>query len=117
MKKTVNIQIEIDTDVEQTESSYTDWYSAGNMFTIKVFAEKHLGIPVHHTLAHELGHLVMHRFPSPDMENEAHAFASAFLMPAGDIRPYLQSRRIDLQLLASLKPEWRVSMQSIIMRA
>ena len=69
------------------------------------------------TLAHELGHLVMHRFPSPDMENEAHAFASAFLMPAGDIRPYLQSRRIDLQLLASLKPEWRVSMQSIIMRA
>ena len=58
MKKTVNIQIEIDTDVEQTESSYTDWYSAGNMFTIKVFAEKHLGIPVHHTLAHELGHVI-----------------------------------------------------------
>ena len=58
MKKTVNIQIEIDTDVEQTESSYTDSTSAGNMFTIKVFAEKHLGIPVHHTLAHELGHVI-----------------------------------------------------------
>ena len=28
------------------------------MFTIKVFAEKHLGIPVHHTLAHELGHVI-----------------------------------------------------------
>ena len=58
MKKTVNIQIEIDTDVEQTESSYTVSNSAGNMFTIKVFAEKHLGIPVHHTLAHELGHVI-----------------------------------------------------------
>ena len=58
MKKTVNIQIEIDTDVEQTESSYTVINSAGNMFTIKVFAEKHLGIPVHHTLAHELGHVI-----------------------------------------------------------
>ena len=69
------------------------------------------------TLAHELGHLVMHRFPSPDMENEAHALASALLMPAADIQPLLQSRRIDLPLLASLKPEWKVSMQSIIMRA
>lgn len=58
MKKTVNIQIEIDTDVEQTESSYTDSNSAGNMFTIKVFAEKRLGLPVHHTLAHELGHVI-----------------------------------------------------------
>ena len=69
------------------------------------------------TLAHELGHLVMHRFPSANMENEAHAFASALLMPASDIRPNLQARRIDLPLLAALKPEWRVSMQSIIMRA
>lgn len=69
------------------------------------------------TLAHELGHLVMHRFPSANMENEAHAFASAMFMPAADIRPLLQSRRIDLPLLASLKPEWRASMQSIIMRA
>jgi Zn-dependent peptidase ImmA (M78 family) len=69
------------------------------------------------TLAHELGHLVMHRFPSPDMENEAHAFASALLMPAGDVQPLLQARRIDLPLLASLKSEWKVSMQSIIMRA
>ena len=57
MKKTVNIQIEIDTDVEQTESSYTDSNSDGK-FTIKVFAEKRLGIPVHHTLAHELGHVI-----------------------------------------------------------
>lgn len=69
------------------------------------------------TLAHELGHLVMHRFPSADMENEAHAFASALLMPAEDIQPLLQARRIDLALLASLKPEWRVSMQAVIMRA
>lgn len=69
------------------------------------------------TLAHELAHLVMHRFPSADMEKEAHAFASELLMPANDIRPLLQSRKIDLSLLAALKPEWKVSMQSIIMRA
>ncbi|QND51690.1 ImmA/IrrE family metallo-endopeptidase [Phyllobacterium sp. 628] len=69
------------------------------------------------TLAHELGHLVMHRFPSPDMENEANQFASAFLMPERDIRPYFRGRKIDLALLASLKPEWKVAMQAILMRA
>ena len=38
------------------------------------------------SLAHELGHLVMHRFPSPEMEREAHEFAAALLMPAEEIR-------------------------------
>jgi len=69
------------------------------------------------TLAHELGHLVMHRFPSPDMEREANEFASALLMPAKDIRPYFRSQKIDLALLASLKPEWRTAMQALLMRA
>lgn len=67
------------------------------------------------TLCHELGHLVMHRFPTPDMEQEANRFASAFLVPAADLRPYLTGRRLDLALLAALKPEWRVSMQSMLM--
>lgn len=70
-----------------------------------------------YTLAHELGHLVMHRFPSPAMEKETNEFAAALLMPAVDIRPYFKSRRIDLALLASLKPEWKVAMQALLMRA
>jgi Zn-dependent peptidase ImmA (M78 family)/transcriptional regulator with XRE-family HTH domain len=70
-----------------------------------------------YTLAHELGHLVMHRFPSPAMEREAHEFAAALLMPANDIRPYFMGRRIDLALLAALKPEWKVAMQALLMRA
>lgn len=69
------------------------------------------------TLAHELAHLVMHRFPSPNMEQEAHAFAIALLLPAADVKPYFAGRRIDLPLLASLKPEWRVSMAALLMRA
>ena len=69
------------------------------------------------TLGHELGHLVMHRFPSPTMEKEANEFASALLMPADDIRQYFIGRRIDLALLASMKPEWRVAMQALLMRA
>lgn len=68
------------------------------------------------TLAHELGHVVMHRVPSPTMEDEANEFASALLMPARDIRPYL-SGRLTLQRLASLKPVWGVSMQALLYRA
>ena len=72
---------------------------------------------IRHTLAHELGHLIMHRYPGEDMEREANTFAASLLMPAYDIRPYFAGKKIDLKLLAALKPEWRVSMQSLLYRA
>jgi Zn-dependent peptidase ImmA (M78 family)/transcriptional regulator with XRE-family HTH domain len=68
------------------------------------------------TLAHELGHIVMHRVPSPEMEDEANEFASALLMPTKDIRPALTGR-LSLERLAALKPVWRVSMQALLVRA
>ena len=70
-----------------------------------------------YTLAHELGHLVMHRFPTVNMEKEANDFATALLMPEADVRSYFVGKRIDLALLAALKPEWRVSMAALLMRA
>lgn len=69
------------------------------------------------TLAHELAHMVMHRFPTANMEQEANQFAVALLMPRTDIMPYFNGRRIDLSTLAALKPEWRVSMAALLMRA
>jgi Zn-dependent peptidase ImmA (M78 family)/transcriptional regulator with XRE-family HTH domain len=70
------------------------------------------------TMAHELGHLVMHRTqPTQQMEDQANEFASYFLLPTKDIRPCFERRRIDLRLLAELKPLWRVSMASLLMRA
>jgi Zn-dependent peptidase ImmA (M78 family)/transcriptional regulator with XRE-family HTH domain len=68
------------------------------------------------TLAHELGHLVMHRFPSPEMETEANDFASALLMPKSDVIVAFRGK-LDLRRLAALKPEWRVSMQALLYRA
>jgi Zn-dependent peptidase ImmA (M78 family)/transcriptional regulator with XRE-family HTH domain len=70
---------------------------------------------VRFTLAHEVGHLVMHRVPTIDLESEADRFAAEFLMPASDIRPYLS--QLSLAKLASLKPYWKVSMQAILRRA
>ena len=69
------------------------------------------------TLAHELGHLVMHRFPTEDMEREANLFASALLLPAAEMRQAFTGRRVTLGLLAALKPEWKVAMQALLMRA
>ena len=71
-----------------------------------------------YSLAHELGHIIMHQYkiPSPTMEDEANAFASALLMPMRDIYPHL-SERLTLQRLATLKLSWRVSMQALLYRA
>lgn len=69
------------------------------------------------SLAHELAHLVMHRTPTLQMEREANAFAGAFMAPGKDITPYFVRRRIDLALLANLKPEWRMAMAALLYRA
>jgi Zn-dependent peptidase ImmA (M78 family)/transcriptional regulator with XRE-family HTH domain len=67
------------------------------------------------SLAHELGHIVMHRIVGPDAETEANRFAAEFLMPTVDIRHQL--RDVTLPRLASLKPYWKVSMAALAKRA
>lgn len=73
---------------------------------------------VRHTLAHELGHMVLHTTVFKDdseMEDEADHFAGAFLLPADEMR--IQLRRFDLRQLANMKGHWKVSMQAIAYRA
>lgn len=75
-----------------------------------------------HTLAHELGHLVMDlRSPHPsvrDVEDRADAFAGEFLAPYEEIRPHLvgitPSR---IEVLTQLKARWGVSVPALIRRA
>jgi Zn-dependent peptidase ImmA (M78 family)/DNA-binding XRE family transcriptional regulator len=69
------------------------------------------------SLAHELGHIVMHTIPDEDqkMEQEAHRFAAAFLMPPSDIKPYL--KEVKLSSLGRVKSYWRVSIKALIKRA
>jgi Zn-dependent peptidase ImmA (M78 family)/DNA-binding XRE family transcriptional regulator len=67
------------------------------------------------TLAHELGHMVMHRVARPDMEVQAFEFASEFLMPERDIRMQLDGLTLDR--LIALKLHWKVSMQALLRRA
>ena len=67
------------------------------------------------TLAHEIGHAVMHLLTTESIEDEADQFAAELLMPQKEIRKHL--RGLTLQRAAMLKPYWRVSMAALIMRA
>ena len=70
------------------------------------------------TLAHELGHSVMHFDPmaSPKLvEQQANLFAAEFLTPAHEIGHFLDG--LTFQKLGGLKIEWGVSMQALITRA
>ena len=76
------------------------------------------------TLAHELGHLVMHFDESTEsesrktrkmIERQADLFAAEFLTPAHAIGHSLNG--LTFQKLGGLKREWKVSMQSLITRA
>lgn len=69
--------------------------------------------------AHELGHLLMHRGRAAgdaEAEREAHAFASAFLLPKA---PFLSEcpRRLDWTRLRQMKKRWGVSLAALVRRA
>ena len=70
------------------------------------------------TLAHELGHLVLHsdpEFVSHDIEREAADFAAAFLLPERDVREEFND--LSLTALNDLKMEWGVSIRTLVERA
>lgn len=71
-------------------------------------------------VAHELGHLVLHKHQlgrlSPELEKEAFSFGAEFLMPEEGIRAELRLP-FTLTLAARLKPRWGVSIQALVRRA
>lgn len=71
------------------------------------------------SIAHELGHLVMHsrRVDEATAEREAMEFASALLMPARPFRAMLPGTAMTVTHLKELKRHWRVSMAAAVMRA
>lgn len=65
--------------------------------------------------AHELGHLVLHQHAmaqGPDLEREANAFASAFLMPRSSVVA-LAPRTPTLPALIKFKKHWSVSVAAL----
>jgi Zn-dependent peptidase ImmA (M78 family)/transcriptional regulator with XRE-family HTH domain len=71
------------------------------------------------SVAHELGHVIMHGEPGVTavQERQADEFASEFLMPADSIRAELARGRMDMPCLLGLKHRWGVSMAALLRRA
>jgi len=85
---------------------------------------KSTAVRIRFDLAHELGHLILHRNSDESdhenkdlmklMEKQAHYFAGAFLMPEGTLSSEIYG--IDLDSLVKLKERWKVSIAAIVMR-
>ncbi len=73
------------------------------------------------TLAHELGHLLVHNRLAEDIDEEkaCNRFASCFLLPEASLRKQFGDRRnnIELQELYLLKNEFGISMAACLYRA
>jgi Zn-dependent peptidase ImmA (M78 family) len=68
--------------------------------------------------AHELGHLVLHKHSTNNgrqAEQDADRFASAFLMPERSVLASVP-RMPSLDLLISLKKNWKVSLAALVRR-
>lgn len=70
------------------------------------------------TIAHELGHLVLHDAPRETMEDEADEFASELLMQRSEFKVSVSQfdGRPTLRHLIALKPYWKVAISAMIMR-
>ena len=73
--------------------------------------------------AHELGHLTLHTHGAPrssrkrEIETEANRFASAFLMPEGDLLAHIPPpRTITARTIHRLKKRWGVSAIALVFR-
>lgn len=70
------------------------------------------------SLAHELGHVIMHSVPTDTMEDEANAFAAEMMVPERQFRRQFAGRSsITLEWLARQKAYWKMSMAFLLYRA
>ena len=99
------------------------WCEAGSRPFIMLSDDKSSAVRSRFDVAHELGHLMLHRHIDPEsldkpdykrMETQAHRFATAFLLPTDAFRRDV--RRATLDTLVAIKPKWRVSVGAMIMR-
>jgi Zn-dependent peptidase ImmA (M78 family)/DNA-binding XRE family transcriptional regulator len=74
----------------------------------------------HFDIGHECGHLVMHRgIPTgtPETEDAANRFASAFLLPRKAFKHEFCTEKFDWKHILAMKRRWQTSAQAIVRRA
>lgn len=100
----------------------SQWFKTDGRPYVFLAADKANAVRSRFDAAHELGHLVLHRSVSgldftkrnPEIERQAHRFASAFLLPAESFAAEVSRPSLDTFL--ALKPRWKVSIAAMIVR-
>jgi Zn-dependent peptidase ImmA (M78 family)/transcriptional regulator with XRE-family HTH domain len=87
-------------------------------------SDKEAGVRLRYDLAHELGHLILHRWVEQEelenktrlkqVESDANRFASAFLLPKTSFPSEVYTTKLDAFL--PLKERWKVSIQAMVYR-
>lgn len=116
------ILIREETGIAQIEG-LSAWSRALERPLIMLSADKDNGYRSRFDLAHELGHLVLHRYIQRTtdrdrhqlMEKQAHQFAGAFLLPAETFACEIRMP-VTLDDLLLIKRRWGVSVAAIMMR-
>jgi len=105
--------------------AFSAWMNTGARPFVFLNADKQSAARSRYDLAHELGHLVLHRhrdkknITNPTefklMEAQANSFASAFLLPSVSFAQDLFAPT--LEAMHALKEKWGISIGAMIMRA
>ncbi len=99
--------------------AFCSWAGEEKKRPVIVIASEAPGDRLRYSVAHEVGHLVLHRSLQGELktiDQEANRFAAALLMPKSAILQEIVPP-VTLTSLADLKPRWGVSIQSLIYRA
>lgn len=115
----------VEADELDAFSEWHEWQATANTPYVFLGADKGSGPRSRYDAAHELGHLVMHRDIDPKhvenkstfkvIENQAHRFAGAFLLPALAFSNDFSVANLDA--FRALKPKWKVSVAMMVHRS
>ncbi len=116
------VLIREETGVAQIEG-LSAWSAALGRPLVLLSADKDNGYRSRFDLAHELGHLILHRHITrptdrerhKQLEKQAHHFAGAFLLPAESFSSEVRTP-VTLDDLLLLKRRWGVSVAAMVMR-
>ena len=94
------------------------------LFVIGYSKNKGTAARIHFDIAHELGHMLLHEWSEDiesltkdefkERENQAHAFASAFLLPEIPFKADVGAYAHNLLHYKELKKKWKVSISAMI---
>ncbi len=119
-KGAIVVRLGLDADKLDGQSQWVDGRPH-----ILLNADKGSAVRSRFDVAHEIGHIVLHRNVPSDainnsvthklMEDQANAFASAFLLPRNTFASEVHA--VSLDQFRTLKPRWKVAIGAMMMRA